>query len=228
MPRTRRYAPGGMVFHVLNRANGRACIFQKEGDYQSFLGLVKDTAGETAMRILAYAIMPNHWHMVLWPREDGDLGEFMHRLTTTHVRRWHLHRATVGAGHLYQGPYKSFPVEEDDRLLIVCRYVERNPLRAGLVETVEDWPWSSAGASLHGVSFRWSPVVCDWPVLRPGDWVSFVNQPQTEAELAAVRQSVQRGCPFGSPTWQRETARRLGLEATLQPRGRPRRDARGG
>jgi hypothetical protein len=90
--------------------------------------------GLRRMRILAYCLMPNHWHFVLWPYDDGDLAAFMHRLTTTHVRRWHLHRHSVGAGHLYQGTFKSFPVQSDAHLLTVCRYVERNPVRARLVD----------------------------------------------------------------------------------------------
>jgi len=227
MPRTARIAPGGMVFHVLNRANAGARIFHKVGDYQAFLGITKDTAREVSMRILAYGIMPNHWHMVLWPLEDGDLGTFMHRLTVTHVRRWHLHRDSVGSGHLYQGAYKSFPVEEDDHFLIVCRYVERNALRAGLARSAENWPWGSAGAHLHDVSRPNRPTLDDWPLPRPHDWLHFVNQPQTEAELAAVRDAVQRGHPFGSPGWQEATAKQLGLESTLRPRGRPRKRKRG-
>ena len=121
-----------MVFHVLNRANARARIFAKDGDYAAFERVLCETLVRKPMRILGYLVMPNHWHLVLWPEHDGELGAFMQRLTTTHVRRWHLHRRTVGCGHLYQGTYKSFPIEVDEHLLTVLAYVERNALRRDL------------------------------------------------------------------------------------------------
>ena len=95
------------------------------------------------MRICAYSLMPSHWHLLLWPKRDGDLAAFMQRLTITHVRRWQGHRGYVGLGHVYQGRYKSFPVESDENLWVVARYVERNALRAELVLRAEEWRWSS-------------------------------------------------------------------------------------
>lgn len=225
MPRINRVAPGGWVFHVLNRGNARQEIFEDDGDYLAFEALLGETAERFRMRLLAYCIMPNHWHMVIWPREDGDMGRFMQRLTTTHVRRWHLHRHSVGYGHLYQGLYKSFPVQQDEHFLTVCRYVERNALRANLVPRAEDWRWSSlavrrmtpAQAKRNEV-----PLLADWPVDRPRDWLRAVNAAQSEEELDALRRAVQRGRPFGTPVWEKQAATRLGLQSTLRPRGRPR------
>ena len=133
MPRTARVAPGGMVFHVLNRGVARMQLFEKEGDFQAFERVLQDTLKLAPMRICAYCLMSNHWHFLLWPEHDRDLAAFMQRLTITHVRRWQESRRYVGLGHVYQGRYKSFPVEEDDHFLAVARYVERNPLRANLV-----------------------------------------------------------------------------------------------
>ncbi|MCC6126360.1 MAG: transposase [Pirellulales bacterium] len=222
MPRTARIAPGGMVFHVLNRANARARIFAKEADYAAFEQVMKETLSRMPMRILGYLIMPNHWHLVLWPENDGELSAFMQRLTTTHVRRWHLHRKTVGCGHLYQGTYKSFPIETDEHLLTVLGYVERNALRAGLVERAEDWRWSSLWRWQHAEVTEDMPPLAPWPVERPRQWLLQVNRPQPQAELEAVQTSIQRGRPFGSAIWQALTAEKLGLESTFQPRGRPR------
>jgi putative transposase len=87
--------------------------------------------------------MPNHWHFVLWPENDGDLGRFMQRLTVTHVTRWQKNYNMVGYGHVYQGRYKSFPVETDDYFYQVMRYTERNALRANRVRRAEEWPWGS-------------------------------------------------------------------------------------
>ncbi|MCE5267945.1 MAG: hypothetical protein LLG00_08670 [Planctomycetaceae bacterium] len=133
-----------------------------------------------------------------------------------------MHRKTVGGGHLYQGTYKSFPIEEDEHLLAVLRYVERNALRAGLVERAEDWRWSSLWRWRHPEVTEDVPPLTNWPVERPRQWLQRVNRPQSEAELDALHTSVQRGRPFGSAVWQAMTAQKLGLESTFQPRGRPR------
>ena len=222
MPRTAHIAPGEMVFHVINRANARARIFGKDADYAAFERVMQETLARKPMRILGYLIMPNHWHLVLWPERDGHLANFMQRLTVTHVRRWHLHRKTVGCGHLYQGTYKSFPVETDEHLLTVLCYVERNALRAGLVERAEEWRWSSLWRWRHVEVTEDVPALTRWPVERPRQWLLQVNRPQPKAELEAVQTSVQRDRPFGSAIWQEMTSKQLGLESTFQPRGRPR------
>jgi putative transposase len=143
MPRVARIAPAGFIFHVFNRGNARGQLFEHERAYEAFERVITESVDRIAIRILAYCIMPNHWHMVLWPTREGELGQFVQRLTTTHVRRWHLYRQSVGTGHLYQGTFKSFPIQDDDHFLTVCRHVEQNPLRAGLVSRAEDWRWSS-------------------------------------------------------------------------------------
>jgi len=222
MPRTARVAPGGYVFHVLNRGNERRSIFEADGDYLAFLRVMSETLDRVPLQLLAWCLMPNHWHLVLRPQEDGQLGQFMQRLTTTHVRRWRLHRHSVGHGHLYQGTYKSFPLQEDEHFYAVCRYVERNPLRARLVRRAEKWPWSSLGAPYYAAAAGQAPPVAAWPVPRPRTWIEQVNRPQTEAELESLRVSIERGQPFGERAWQTRTAKRLGLESTFRPRGRPR------
>lgn len=222
MPRTARVAPGGTVFHVLNRGNDRKTVFESDLDYLAFLRVMHKTQEEIPVRILAWCLMPNHWHLVLWPREDGQLGDFMQRLTTTHVRRWRLFRRSVGLGHLYQGTYKSFPIQQDDHFYTVCRYVERNAKRAKLTKNAEDWRWGSLWAWLHGPELEDYPPIATWPVPRPTSWKSLVNQAQSESEETAVLTSIQRGRPFGSSVWQKRTAKALKLESTFRPRGRPR------
>ena len=117
------------------------------------------------------------------------------------------------------GAFKSFPIQADEHLLAVCRYVERNPLRANLVAAAQAWRWSSLGQRAQGGS---APTLAAGPVPLPADWVRHVNAPQTEAELEALRRSVVRGMPFGHSGWQQDAAVRLGLESTLRTRGRPR------
>jgi putative transposase len=219
-----RAAAGGVVYHVLNRAAGRRRIFEQPGDYGAFEVVLAEAHQRMAMRTLAYCLMPNHWHLVLWPRKDGDLSKFVSWFTLTHTQRWHARHGTAGTGHLYQGRFRAFPVQADDHFLVVCRYVERNALRAGLVERAEDWPWCSLRR--HGLAGTPQPTwLSPWSVERPSDWLAWVNQTQTASELEALRSCVARGRPFGADPWVKRTARRLGLEGTLRPRGRPKRYA---
>ena len=173
------------------------------------------------MRICAYALMPNHWHLVLWPAQDGELAAFMQQLTTKHVRRWQLHRRKVGCGHVYQGRYKSFPVEHEEYFYQLVRYVERNALRAGFVDRAEAWQWSSLWRRHSGTQDQ-KQVLGDWPVDYPQDWAELVNQPQTEREVDAIRRCVARGQPYGRPDWVCQTAKKLGLESSLRAPHRPR------
>ena len=214
MGRPLRHAPGGLVFHVLNRANARQPIFKKDDDYRAFERVLAAVQERVGMRILAYCLMPNHWHLVLWPRRDGDLSTFMRLLTLTHTQRWHAHRRSAGSGHLYQGRFKSFVVQKDDYLLTVCRYVERNALRAKLVKRAEQWRWGSLWRYQSGDP-KARALLSDWPVDRPRHWVQYVNQPDGETELLSLRRSVNRGAPFGSERWARQAVSRLGLESTL-------------
>jgi putative transposase len=137
MPRHARIDLGGHVYHVINRAVGRLTIFKSKRDYQLFEELLVSAQQEVHMRILAYTVMPNHWHLVLYPRGSGDLGTFMHRLTNAHTRRVHVQTRTIGYGPLYQGRYKSFMVKNDAHLLTLIKYVERNPVRAKLAHSPE-------------------------------------------------------------------------------------------
>ncbi len=141
MPRTARACVGGYTYHVLNRGNARATVFHKPDDFDAFLAMMAEASIRVPMRILAYCLMPNHFHLALWPRADGELSRWMHWLMTTHVRRYLRHYRS--SGHVWQGRFKAFPIQEDEHLLTVVRYIERNPLRAGLVERAEAWRWSS-------------------------------------------------------------------------------------
>jgi putative transposase len=211
-----------MIFHVLNRGVGRMRLFQKDGDYAAFERNLVRTLESRPMRIVAYCLMPNHWHMVLWPKRDGDLAAFMQKLTITHVRNWQEHRKCVGHGHLYQGRYKSFPIQSDEHYYHVVRYVERNALRANLVDGADEWRWCSLWRRLYADAAD-NVLLSDWPMPLSADWVKRVNRAQSEAEVAAIRTSVQRGQPYGELPWVQSTARDLGLESTLRSRGRPKR-----
>jgi len=219
MPRRLRVSTGGIVFHVINRRVGRQRIFEDEADYAAFEKAIGQACERLPMRVVGYCLMPNHWHLVLWPSHDGDLSRFMQWLTVTHTHRWHAHRGVVGEGALYQGRFKSFPVEKDEHFLTVMRYVERNPLRGKLVTRAQDWQWSSMWG--RSKKFEWLTSSGQWPMPAPQNWVRFVNEPQSDLELSELRRSVNRGTPFGDAHWARSTADKLHLQSTLRDPWRP-------
>jgi len=223
MPKRPGRSTGGVVFHVLNRGVRRMQLFDDPEDYFRFLEIVGQAQHRTPVRCLSYCLMPNHFHMVLWPAEDGDLSKFMFWLLTTHSKHWHFRRGTAGTGHVYQDRFKSFPVFADGHFLRVCRYVERNALRARLVARAEDWPWSSLYQRL---GFPRPVQLSNWPVERPVNWFELVNE-QASTETAEVRQSIRRGTPLGPADWRDTTVARLGLEKTAKLRGRPKKTTSG-
>lgn len=220
MPRSPRASVGGVCYHVLNRGNNQAQIFFKDDDYQAFLKAIAHACIEVPMPVFAWCLMPNHFHLVVRPEEDGDLSRWMHWVQNTHVRRYHQHYKS--SGHLWQGRFKAFPIETDEHLLTVMRYVERNPVRAGLTERAEEWLWSSArfGANSQDKPSYYTAS----PVERPKHWLKWVNRALTASELEAVRRSVNRGTPYGNIDWMKSTAEQLGIQSTLRPRGRPKKN----
>jgi putative transposase len=208
-----------MVYHVYNRGNARTDVFQSAEDYAEFLELLCE--GQERTRLLAYCLLPSHFHLVVWPREDGELSHWVQWLMTTHVRRYLSRRDA--SGHVWQGRFKSFPVQPDEHLLSVLRYVERNPIRCRLVRKPQLWPWSSLGQPPSPLE---KPTLARGPVPRGADWLGYVTEKEPAADLAALRNCVVRGAPYGSEAWVRRTVKRLGLESTIRPRGRPRKTAK--
>jgi len=223
MPRRARSVAPDTVYHVLNRAAKRLTLFSDRADYSAFEELLFQLAHEMTMRLLCYCIMPNHWHLVLWPKSVEQMSKFMRRLTVTHALRWHAFHKTGGTGPVYQGRFKAIPVQHDTHLLQLFRYVERNPLRAGLVERAEDWNWCSLARRLSNCHIE---ALSEWPIPHPSDWSAIVNGTDSPGTLNALRRAVQRNAPYGDDTWVADTADALGLQSTLRARGRPKKDSR--
>jgi len=220
MPRALRTDVGGQVYHVLNRANARVQIFDDEQDYQQFEWILEEAIERYEMRLMAYCVMPNHWHLVVYSKQDGDLSRFMAWLTNTHTRRWHAAKGTIGEGHLYQGRYKSFLCQKDNHFLILVRYVERNAKQAGLVSRAERWRWSSGWRRENGTA-KQKKILSQWLVEIPKGYLSYLNRPQSEKEEKAIELSTQKGSPFGEEGWLKRTVKKFSLESTLRFPGRP-------
>ncbi len=203
---------------MLNRANGRLRIFKKHGDFEAFEEIIAQGLERFGVRVCGYCIMSNHWHLLVWPDQDGALSEFMRWITLTHTQRYHASHGTTGIGHLYQGRFKSFPVEDESYYFTVMRYIESNPVRAGIVVKAEDWPWSSFFVR-EGCESQFS--LSDGPVQLPSNWSKLVHDHIPKKALDNLNNSIKRGTPLGTPEWARETAVKMGLESSLKPRGRP-------
>ena len=221
MPRPKRADEAGGLYHVLNRGNACAVVFHKDGDFAAFERILSEGLDRYDVQLHAYQLMPNHWHLILRPGKDGEMSRLLRWVTATHTMRYHAHYHSSGQGHVYQGRFKSFPVQGDDHFRVACRYVERNALRAGLVDQAEEWRWGSLWRWVQRTEPDWK-LLSPWPVRRPRNWIAHVNKPLSEKELQAVRHCANRGRPLGDAGWVESAARRLGLESTLRSRGRPR------
>jgi putative transposase len=218
MPRRAQFL-GEYIYHVMNRAAKRVQLFDSNADYIAAERLLQKAKTETAMRLLDYCIMPNHFHLVIWPKSASQMSQFMRTFTGTHAQCWQLARGTVGSGAVYQGRYKAIPVQAGRNFYNVCRYVQRNPLRAGLVTKAEEWRWSSLWRRLHAED---KDLLEPWPIRCPDDWLEVLNAPTEPADMDKVRKAINLGIPFGDPEWIEKTAEVVGLKRHLRSRGRPR------
>ena len=211
MPRIARALEDNCCYHLINRGNGRQQVFHKDGDYRAFIELLLQVRGKYAVKIHAWCLMPNHFHLLVQP-EQAD--KWMQWLMTSHVRRYHAHYGT--SGHVWQGRYKSFIVQDDEHLLTVARYIEANPVRSGLSATASQWPWSSHAARSAATEGLLPDI---FPISIPDDWAVYVDTPLTDAEIEKLRNSVNRQTPFGKADWRDELCGKMGLESTLRTRG---------
>ncbi|MCP4477091.1 MAG: hypothetical protein GY818_03265 [Planctomycetaceae bacterium] len=222
MGRAPRVDEAGGIYHALNRGNARHDIFFKDEDFEAFERIIAEGLEKFPVDLIAYQWMKNHWHMVLSPQEDGGMSAFVGWISLTHTQRYHAHHRTTGYGHVYQGRFRSFPVQDDEHFHTVCRYVERNALTAKTVKCAEKYRWGSLYNWLGGNS----PIdLATWPIRRQSRWVERVNAALTDKELKALRHWGKRGRPYGNEKGTRETVKEHGLESTMRPQGRPKKSA---
>lgn len=217
MPRIARGLADNHIYHVLNRGNNKQPIFLKRQDYEAFSILIEEAKKLYPIKLLAYCLMPNHFHMIVMPVLAEHLSKWMQWLMTSHVRRYNKHYNAVG--HVWQGRFKSFIIQNNGYLINAMRYVEANPVRAGLVGTAKDWAWSSHKETIGKIK----PCLVDKaPITLPADWGRYVDQNMGDKDLKELRNCIQRQSPYGTSEWQSLICESLGLESTLRPIGRPR------
>ena len=221
MPRQSLDDRAGQIYHALNRGNQRQEIFHKADYYEAFIRVLAEGLKKYPVELFCFTLMPNHWHLVLRPTQDEQMGRLLRWVTATHTLRYRGHYHNRGGGHLYQGRFKSFPVADDEHFYVVCRYVERNPVRASLVASAKQWPYGSL--------YRWNQpkepdpqLLTSWPVRRLPEWNERVDAALSLGELQALRTCVDRSRPYGSQEWTEELVERHELWHTIRPAGRPR------
>lgn len=221
MPRRLRHSLQGTAFHVMNRAVRRTLLCTHDADYNAFQKVAREGLGRYKLRVVAYCVMPNHWHFIVLCDRIEDISNWLHWVTGTHAIRWNLAHGTRGRGAVYQSRFKAVPIQTETSFYRVCRYVERNALRKGLVKSAEEWEFGSLYARCNNCDVI---PIAQWPILRPVNWIEFVNEAEIQDELDALRQTIQRNQPIGDPAWQRAVAPFAGL--SMRSIGRPKKDPR--
>ncbi len=214
MPRRLRRGLHGAAFHVMNRAVRKNVLFEKDRDYDAFISVTLESLQKAKVGILSFQLMPNHWHFVIRCDRIEEISRWMQWLSGTHANRWNGAHGTRGSGAVYQGRFKAIPIQHSTSLIRVCRYVERNALRRGLVEVAQEWDWSS----LHSVRNKCDllPLV-EWPIPRPENWLEIVNSEDVPQENDRIRECIKRNHPIGDPEWQHAVAPFAGL--TMRSKG---------
>jgi putative transposase len=185
-------------------------------DFDAFAAIFRDGFERFKIKVISYEVMDNHWHFVVICDRIADLSKMMHWAEGKHANNWAgAHRAR-GRGYVYQGRFKSIPVQTSTSLIRVCRYVERNALRKNLVARAEDWTWGSLYARCNNCD---AIPLSAWPIPQPANWIELVNTPQTAAELADIRRRINKDLPIGTQAWVKAVAPFVGM--SLRPVGRP-------
>ena len=225
MPRPLRPIDDGLVYHVINRGNNRQDVFQKPADFQAFVAALAELKQRKPFELYGYCLLNNHFHLLLRPT-GATISRIMQSLLVSHTQRYHRHYRS--GGHVWQGRFKSPVIQNDEHLLTVLRYIEANPLRAKLVKRADRYPWSSYPVHGLGEADELVDSLITYEELSPlakvrqRKWAQQVHRPIDEASLDAIRRSSATGLPYGDSAWVKRLARRLELDLTIRPRGRPR------
>jgi len=228
MARRPRLTDDGLVYHAINRGNNRAEVFTDDGDHEAFLESLRVAKDRYPFALYGYCLLADHFHLLIRPGPGESISRILQSVTVTHT--WRYHKRHRSSGHVWQGRFKSPAVQDDGHLLVVLRYIEANPVRAGIVADPRDYRWSSFGQHGLGLADTLLDPFPEWEQLGPTEaerrrrWRLKVRGTQKLDELTAVRDSLRTGRPLGDPAWVEGIASRLGIDLTPRPRGRPRKD----
>lgn len=221
MPRLARRVFAGLPHHIVQRGNRREDVFFRDADRSAYLDWLSEYSRQHGMQVLAYCLMTNHVHIVAVPATEDGLERVFRPLHSRYAKR--VNRQRDWRGHVWQGRFFSAALDES-YLWAAIRYVERNPVRAGMVDTAESYPWSSAGAHC---GLKQDPVLTSDPtwleVMKSvGHWPSWLVDVDPPAQLADLRQRFRQCLPCGSDEFVRGLEARASQPLVARPRGRPR------
>jgi putative transposase len=215
MPRIARGLADNQIYHIINRGNRKESVFHDSYDYEKFLKLLEEAKEKYSIKIYAYCLMSNHFHLVVFTPLAQSLSQAMQWIGTSYVR--YYNKRYKISGHLWQGRYKSFIVQEDNYLLMLLKYVEANPLRAKIVKDAIDYKYSSTYNRINDTK----DIIDNPPINLPKNWNEFINEKESQVNLDIIRNSINRQAPLGAKNWQEKIVKEYGLESTINPRGRP-------
>lgn len=218
MPRIARVLADNQIYHIINRGNRREAVFHDNYDYEKFLKLLLELKEKYSIKIYAYCLMPNHFHIVIYTKYAEFLSQAMHWISSSYVRYYNK-RYNI-SGHLWQGRYKSFIVQEDAYLLVLLKYVEANPKRAKIVNSCMDFKYSSVKQRIGNNAF----LIDEVPIILPSNWLEFINSDESKVDVDSIRNCIDRQSPFGDEFWKYDVSKKYGLESTLNSRGRPKKN----
>jgi putative transposase len=214
MARLARIVIPGVAHHVTQRGNRRQQVFFTDDDYAEYRALIAQSCSAAGVAVWAYCLMPNHVHLVLVPADASGLRAALADAHRRYSRRINFREGW--RGYLWQGRFASVAMDEP-HLLACVRYVELNPVRAGLVARAQDWPWSSAAAHLAGRDDLLAQVA---PLRdRVDDWPAFLAQGLDDDARDAIRRGERTGRPLGSDAFIAEIEARSGRTLARQRPG---------
>jgi putative transposase len=219
MPRIARVVVPGVLHHVTQRGNNRQDVFLTNSDREEYLALLKQKARQCGVNVLSYCLMTNHIHLLVRPDYAESLAEALGRTHFSYAQRFNSDHAR--SGHLWQARFYSCPVEEG-ALFTLLRYVERNPVRAGIVGQAWTYPWSSAALHVGKQDKEGLIDTVAWSSLMAGaEWRSYLQEAEDRDRLNEIRRKTMVGRPFGSAGFINRLEKKLGFQLTARPRGRP-------
>lgn len=224
MPRIARAVAGGYPHHIIQRGNNRGQVFFDKDDRTKYLSLLKKYSDKWKARILVYCLMTNHVHLLIRPNEETSLCKMMQGVALCYTQ--YLNRKYKRTGRLWESRYYSCIVEREKYLLAVARYIEQNPVRAKIVQEVDDYPYSSARSHINGIG---DEILSDllFEESQRKDYSQFIRTSISEEEIEEIRQFTRAGRPLGKEEFVGKMEAKFQRRFFLRPPGRPKKRAEG-